>query len=403
MRILRFSRNFTSSFTILATAGVFVAIATHASADTWRGTAPFCDGQCLPGETQIGSSDSGDGAYCLTGHKVLCRNNQPTCVPRQTITKCYALLEICDNGFYETLTQNWHSCSKFACGVCFGTSTTGSSSQAIQSSTGSSDQVIQADFELARFAAIWEKTRSTEWVARHGMTSPQYQEEFTKFTTKGYRLVNISGYGINGKDYYAGIWKKSSGSAWVARHGMTSAQYQKEFDKLAKHGYRLIDISGYNVGGQDHYAGIWEKSSGSAWVARHGMTSAQYQKEFDKFAKQGYRLVAISGYDIRGEDHYAAIWEKSSGSAWVARHGMTSAQYQKEFDKLAKQGYRLVRVSGWGVAGTSHYAAIWQKSSGSAWIARHGLTSTQYQKELNELAKNGYRLMGISGYHSTNH
>jgi hypothetical protein len=45
-------------------------------ADTWRGTAPFCAGQCLPGETQISTSSHGDGGQCWTGNKVICRNAQ---------------------------------------------------------------------------------------------------------------------------------------------------------------------------------------------------------------------------------------------------------------------------------------------------------------------------------------
>ena len=146
---------------------------------------------------------------------------------------------------------------------------------------------------------------------------------------------------------YAAIWEKSSGPAWQARHGMTSAQYQSTFDQLGTQGYRLVQVSGYSVGGQAQYAAIWEKSSGPAWQARHGMTSAQYQSTFDQLGAQGYRLVQVSGYSVGGKAQYAAIWEKSSGPAWQARHGMTSAQYQSTFDQLGAQGYRLVQVSGY--------------------------------------------------------
>ncbi len=88
-------------------------------ADTWRGTAPFCSGQCLPGETKISESTSGDGGTCWSGTKVLCRNSQPTCNAAQTNTSCYGVVLICDNGYY-TIPDVWHSCSKYACGACFG-------------------------------------------------------------------------------------------------------------------------------------------------------------------------------------------------------------------------------------------------------------------------------------------
>jgi hypothetical protein len=200
-----------------------------------------------------------------------------------------------------------------------------------------------------RYAAIWAKSGGTPWVARHGLTSAQYQAAFDQFVGQGYRLVKVSGYSVNGQDYYAAIWDKSGGSAWVARHGLTSAQYQAAFDQYVAQGYRLVDVSGYSVNGQDYYAAIWDKSGGSAWVARHGLTSAQYQAAFDQFVGQGYRLVHVSGYSVNGQDRYAAIWDKSNSPAWVARHGLTSSQYQATFDQLVGQGYNLVDVSGYSV------------------------------------------------------
>ena len=43
------------------------------------------------------------------------------------------------------------------------------------------------------------------------------------------------------------------------------------------------------------------------WVAHHGLTSEAFQQRFDEYADQGYRLTHVSGYSVGGEDHYAAI------------------------------------------------------------------------------------------------
>lgn len=93
-----------------------------AKADTWRGTAPFCSGECLSGEVEIQRSTTGNGGYCLTGSKVLCRNSEPTCQALQTNVACKGVVLICDNGFYTQTTNqpDWHSCSKYACGGCLG-------------------------------------------------------------------------------------------------------------------------------------------------------------------------------------------------------------------------------------------------------------------------------------------
>jgi hypothetical protein len=93
-----------------------------AHADTWRGTAPFCAGQCNSNEQQIGVSDSGDGGYCVTGHKVLCRNASQACQVKDTKASCYGVVMVCENGYYESLNKNWHTCNTFACGVCVGIS-----------------------------------------------------------------------------------------------------------------------------------------------------------------------------------------------------------------------------------------------------------------------------------------
>ncbi len=117
-RIDAIQRVVRATIVILAMMG---SMSSTARADTWRGTAPFCDGECQKGETQIATSNCGNGACCWTGHKVLCRNSQPTCAALQTNTACYGIVMICDNGHYvDGSNSSWVSCSKYACGMCFG-------------------------------------------------------------------------------------------------------------------------------------------------------------------------------------------------------------------------------------------------------------------------------------------
>jgi CubicO group peptidase (beta-lactamase class C family) len=243
--------------------------------------------------------------------------------------------------------------------------------------------------------------QAAPWVARHGLSPSNYQAEFDKWSKQGFRLTYVSGYDANGSAHYAAIWEQKGaiweqkgGPPYIARHGLTSAQYQTEFDNAARDGFRLLLVNGYTVAGQDRYVAIWEKSPGPPWIARHGLTSAQYQTEFDKWSAQGFRLVHVSGYG----DHYAAIWHKKSGPALIARHGLTSAQYQTEFDKQLRDAYRLVHVSGYAVNGQERYAAIWEKTSGVPWIARHGLDSTQYQHAFTDYLYSGYKPALVSGY-----
>jgi hypothetical protein len=98
------------------------------------------------------------------------------------------------------------------------------------------------------------------------------------------------------------------------------------------------------------YAAIWEETSGQPWCAQHGLTSDQYQKAFDSLTGKGFRLTQVSGYSIGGEDRYAAIFEQRPGPPFTARHGLTSDQYQKAFEELTGKGFRLSQVSGYSIA-----------------------------------------------------
>jgi CubicO group peptidase (beta-lactamase class C family) len=236
------------------------------------------------------------------------------------------------------------------------------------------------------------------FVARHGMTSAQYQAEFNSLVGQGYRLVEVSGYGVGSQALYAAIWDKAAGPAWEAHHGMTSSDYQTRFNQLVGQGFRLRQVSGYAVGNQDFYAAVWDKSPGPAWEAHHGMTSTAYQARFNQLVGQGFRLRQVSGYSVGNQDFYAAIWDKSPGPAWEAHHGMTSADYQTRFNQLVGQGYRLVNVSGYSVGGTDRYAAIWEKAPGPRWEAHHRMNSDQYQGQFDQLVDQGYRLDWVSGY-----
>ena len=133
---------------------------------------------------------------------------------------------------------------------------------------------------------------------------------------------------------------------WVTRHGLSSAQYQTEFDKWADKDYRLTYVSGHqqqgSTGGLDaRYNAIWEKTSGANWYAKHDMTAAEYQTAVDEAERRGYQPILVDAFNVGSSVLFVAIFEKEN-SDWVARHGMTSSEYQSLADDLVdKKGYRF--------------------------------------------------------------
>jgi len=251
---------------------------------------------------------------------------------------------------------------------------------------------------IALFFLLAPSLYAQDWVAKHGLTSSEYQQEFDNWIGQGYRLKDVSGYAVGTSDRYAAIWEKTTGPAEVARHRLTSSQYQQEFDYWVGQGYRPTLVNGYEVNGTVYFAAIWEYKSGPDWAAQHNMTSSEYQQAFDYWVGQGGRLIWVSGYSQGTEDRYAAIWEKATGPAEVARHRMTSSQYQQEFDNWVVQGYRLTCVSGYTVNGQDYYAAIWEQTGGSGWVARHGIPAADYQGVFDQIVSQGYIPVQVSGY-----
>jgi hypothetical protein len=79
----------------------------------------------------------------------------------------------------------------------------------------------------------------TDWQARHGLTATEHQTAFNQLTSRGYRLVKITGYTLSGGPRFGSIWNKQGGSDWQARHwcavcntGRPKTALADEFDDL---------------------------------------------------------------------------------------------------------------------------------------------------------------------------
>ena len=149
------------------------------------------------------------------------------------------------------------------------------------------------------------------WIARHNLTSEQYQEAFNDYVgNHGMQLMDVSGYG-SATPLYAALWvKTASPPAWQARHGLTAADYQNTFNQLTSQGYHPVLVNGYATAAGPRFACIFQQGPTGAWVARHGLTAAQYQTAFNDYLAQGYTLEWVSGYFDGSQDLYAAIWRK---------------------------------------------------------------------------------------------
>lgn len=235
------------------------------------------------------------------------------------------------------------------------------------------------------------------WISKHGMSASNYQTEFNQLSSQGYRLQYVSGYSSQGTAKYNAIWEKVAGSQLSTRHGMTANTYQEEFNNHLSQGFRLKLVNGYTVNGIDYYAAIWDKSPGPPqWVAKHGLTSSQYQAEFNQLSSQGYRLVHISGYGHSYSERYAAIWHKSFGPAWNSYHGLSGPALDLENAIQQANGFQLKTLESYSISGVTKYVAIWEENQ-NVHMYNFGFNGNNYQTFFDNVRHQGYRPTSISG------
>lgn len=193
---------------------------------------------------------------------------------------------------------------------------------------------------------------TADFVARHGMSEASYQRNFDRFTREGFKLRNISAYSEAGKPRFAATWDKSRDGAIVAKHGMSGSQYQREFNRLTDEGYRLTDISGYEDQGKIRFAAKWTKKSGPGWRAHHNLSKAAFWQKVGEYQRQGFKVANISAYNIGQRVYFAAIWEKARDTAQYIE---LELNFVEAAERYQTPGYHVVDMSGYQGNGASAF------------------------------------------------
>ncbi len=243
--------------------------------------------------------------------------------------------------------------------------------------------------------------------AYHGVTGAEHQASFNKLSGLGYRMISLSVYGEPGDARYAAVWVVRSGPAWVAVHGVDAAGYQTFFNTHTAQGYAPVLVSATGASANAIFAAVFEQGVAGPWVARHGLTSGlptqvgtfQYQNRAAADARLVLRSVAI--YGTAGDQRYAAVWQANPNYVkWHVHAADTAAAYQTTFDAETQlpghrlAGYRLAYVA---LSGDQNYCSVFKDDVVGPWVARHGLTAADYQKEFDIQSAQGFYPICVQG------
>jgi len=247
--------------------------------------------------------------------------------------------------------------------------------------------------------AAWShRAEAQEALIRHRLNFDQFQRTYEEAERDGFRLIEVSGYSILNEPYYAAIWERRESRPIQVHHRMTTLDFQRYVEELAHDGYRPVQFSAYTVANEPLFAAIWERRDGFPLEVHHQMTSVEFQRRSEDLARVGFRLTHLSPYTVGNEPMYAAMWERTDGPPLEAEHRLTSTEFQRRFDDLSRAGFRLLQVNGYSIGNVPHYAAIWERRDGRPLEVHHGLTSDQYQVTVERATSLGFRVTHLSGF-----
>ncbi|MEM6801544.1 MAG: serine hydrolase [Bacteroidota bacterium] len=240
------------------------------------------------------------------------------------------------------------------------------------------------------------------WAVLADMDGATYQEKVNAYKSSGFYVAYVDGYEHKGKTKFSAIWRKGNVANYRARHGMSGAEYQQEYNKKKEAGFRLIHIDGYHVGGKTRYAALWKKFARNPGPRPtvHGLAEGDFFIELRKKQKAGFRMVQVSAFGAGNKAYYSALWAKGAADKQTIRHKMTAKDYQELANEMSQKGSKLIYTDSYSVGGKVYYIAIYDQIKGK-FAGRHLLNGKNLSLQTDNHYFQGFTPVCISG-HSKN-
>ena len=124
---------------------------------------------------------------------------------------------------------------------------------------------------------------------------------------------------------------------------LTSNDYQKRIDQVAKKGHTPISVQVEVKDGVDYYT-LRTVRIRSIWATHHRMTQAIFDEKKKFYESRNFRIKSEQTYQIKGEKRFVAIWEEIPSrpiTFWTAQSKVTmtgkAVPQLKPFDQLLQK------------------------------------------------------------------
>jgi CubicO group peptidase (beta-lactamase class C family) len=242
----------------------------------------------------------------------------------------------------------------------------------------------------------------TQFTAWHGKTLAEHVSLRDAAAQQGYRFLSLSVHGDTGSPHYTAVMIKRP--QVVAQRDwplMTASEFQQRFNEQAAQGYGPVILSATGPASNPRFAAVFQPMSPIA-LTRHLLHSGanddpnSIQGMNIQAKNQGLVLRWLSTYGDSSDPRFAAIWVPNPKHVvWNADGLLESSQdYQARFNAQVSGWCRPAHVT---LNAEHRYTSVFVHNDIGPWVARHGMTSDEYQNEFNTLTPKGYFPVCVQG------
>src|SRR5215216_6487770 len=225
-------------------------------------------------------------------------------------------------------------------------------------------------------------------VALHDRDTANYVQERDKFADKGFRTLSLSIYGTPNDPRFAAVMVKRD--QIIATHSfinMTQSEYQKVFEDQAAEGFGPYIISATGPKNGAIFAGAFRKTS-KIPLTRSNLSKDEFIELNRQQHDAGKILIWADCFGTPSEPRYCAIWDSNPNKiAWnIDAVDEGGAKLQQRFDAMVGMGACAALLS---VTPSNNIMEMFVDSQIGPWKSRVGMTSAEYQAEFNANAEQG--------------
>ena len=233
-----------------------------------------------------------------------------------------------------------------------------------------------------------------DFVAWHDRSAVDHQAQLARFSSLGYRFVSLSVYNTAQNPLYAGVMvKRPVAGAQREFHDLSESTWIQTFNEQASQGFGPVILTATGATESPLFAAVFEERTPIP-LTHHRLTSGSAGdtgtiQGMNATARQSGAILHWAGmYGDVGNPRYLGIWLPNPDNViWNADGvGDTAGDYQRRFD---------AQTSGWArpafvTLGAQRYLSLFVDNQIGPWVARHDLTSSEYQAEFDHWVSQGF-------------